>query len=153
MSFKQFIGKFERVFRSPLQKSALNGVGKIIIQRLRETTDKGKGIDQGKVKKLAPLAPSTKKRKRKLGLPTRPRLRETGKMMKSLFARTNLRKQQVTVKVKPSQQKKVEFAHDGGPGRPPRPWLPPGKQELDRITKNQILDFLEKRLDRRFKKL
>lgn len=137
-------------------KKTLDAFGRILVKRIRETTDRGQSIanPDGKVTRLAKLKESTKKQKRRKGLPTRSRLRETGAMMKDLSFKTNVRNQTVTVSNRSKKQRdKAQFATEGSvsPDREPRPFIPTG--DLDRKTEKQIEKALERGITKALRKL
>ena len=153
--FPSFRKKMETLFDKTFSKRQLNEIGKTIADRIKTVTDKGQTFAEGRIEKLKKLADSTKKQKRRKGLPTRPRLRDTGDMINSVNYTTNVSKKTVTVQPTGSFNKeKASFAHDGSSNRPPRPFIPT-EGKLDRRTTEIILnkfgDGLRKELRKLFK--
>jgi len=149
--FPSFQKKFDRILPKLLSKSALIEIGNIVIKNIRQRTSKSQTIGRGKVERLAPLKKSTKDKKRRDGLSTRSRLRDSGDMMRSLKTKTNFNRQQVIVEPRDSEnQEKAKQAHDGSSNRKKRPFIP--EEGLDKKTSKQVVNIFLRELRKQLRK-
>lgn len=141
-----------KAFKIGLPKRALDKMAKCVIREIQNRSKSGQSIAQGRIEKFAPLKDSTKKGKRRRGLSTVSRLRETDSMMNTLRFTSNVRKQTFSITPSGGENKaKAGFAHDGSSNRAPRPFIPVALPTS--IMKKCITDIAFKALVTKIRKL
>jgi len=135
----------DKILKKTFTRSNLEKIAESIKDDIKKRTRLGYGVENNgdRKKKLAPLAESTKKSKRRRKgqlsnqtTPSRSNLTDTGEMLDSLDSSAKVRSTSAELIIgfkTPEAEDKAEFAHDGSSNRPKRKFMNLSNRELQRV--------------------